>query len=445
MAKLAGLFIIVSLVAGLPIVARSQAPSPGTSLTLTGAIHYAIEHSPSLAASARQVDEAQARVDQAKAQHRITISFNSTATGSNASVIQPPPSQETFGTWQNSISVPVPIGSRPQLAIQQAQAQFSAAQAQYASARLAMATQVASDYYDILRKQALLDIAKEAKTQADQQLSEAQRRYKVGDGPELDILRAQVPDSTADSNVNSTQNDLTASLQALNSAMGRDPDTPVTIDSAQTVTMPSTAVVPGGNLASSMSVVPGGNLADVRQEALDSSADVRAADAAVTAQQSAVRSAHKWREPALTLQASDMRGNDETSFSRQDSVQASVTVPLDDGGLAQAQAREADAMLAQLKASSDAARRDVVVNVSKAYLDAMSAQSAAQSAATAESTAETTYKKTIEGYHNGLFPFSDVLTAEIALNQARAASAQAVYQEESATTNLLLLTGKQPI
>src|SRR5205085_7417492 len=116
-----------------------------------------------------------------------------TGSGSNADVYQPPPPHETFGTLQNTLTVPIPIGGRERLAIRQAREELAVAQAQYESARLTLTGQVSTAYYNLLRQQALLQIAQENLAAAQRQLSEAQRRNAAGDVPNLDVTRAQVP------------------------------------------------------------------------------------------------------------------------------------------------------------------------------------------------------------------------------------------------------------
>ena len=149
--------------------------------------------------------------------------------------------------------------------------------------------------------------------------------------------------------------------------------------------------------------------------------------ATVRADQAALASARLFAEPAFSLQAIDIRSNDQTSFSRVDTVQAAVTVPLSDGGLGRAQVREAEAALSGAQAQEETARRTVLVTVSAAYLTAQSTRSQVAAALVARDVAQISYDKTRLGYENGLFPLSDVLNAQAALRQAQIAYTQALY------------------
>src|SRR5205085_187819 len=112
---------------------------------------------------------------------------------SAGAAVPPPgtaPAHETFYSVQNTLTIPLPIGARPRLAVQQAQAELEAARAQYDGARLTLAQDVGTAYYDLLRRQALLQIAQETLATAQRQLEETQRRLTAGDVAPLDVTRA---------------------------------------------------------------------------------------------------------------------------------------------------------------------------------------------------------------------------------------------------------------
>lgn len=416
----------VALLAGWPQKnSKAQQTPAGASLSLEAATTAALASSPTTRAGAQQLAQAQAKVAQAEAQRRLQITFNSAASGSNGRVIQGPPDQETFGTLQNTLTVPLPFGARPRLAVTQAQAQFAAAQAQYAAARLALVGQVDTAYYNLLRNEALLQIAQETQTQANRQLVAAKRRNRAGDVPALDVLRAQVPVASAQSGLYGAQNAVAVARQTLNGLIGHSLEAPLAI----------------GAVAPSQIVLPY-TLEQARALALQYSPDVRAADATIRADEAALQSARLSREPTFALQASDTRSGDQTAFSRLDTVQASVTVPLSDGGLARGQIQEAQAALTQAQAQAEGARRTALVTVSGAYLTAQSAQQQVASAQVARSIAQTVYEKTRLGYDEGLFPLSDALNAQTALAQARISETQAVYDAAVAIRVLENATGR---
>jgi outer membrane protein TolC len=405
-----------------PSAASVPAPAVAalaTPMTLATATSSALATNPSARASGYQFEQAQAKLAQAQAQLRSQITFSSSVGVSNAAVIQPPPGNETFGIFANSINVPLAVGRRNRLAVDQATAQLDAARAQFDAARLTLSAQVSANYYDVLRKQALLLIAQDTEASAQRQLSDARKRFAAGDVPELDVLRAQGPVSTAEAARYAAENAVAIARQTLNATLGR------TLDEA--VGVAELAAPP---------VSPAVTLTAARDQARQNNPDVRAALATVHADEIARRVAGLSREPVYGLQASDVRSNDQTGFSRLDNVQATVTIPLSDGGLAKAQAREADAALLQARAQADTAGRTAEATASAAYLNLQSSVRQIAAADTARQIATTAYDKTRQGYESGLFPLSDVLNAQSALTQARIAYTQALYDAAVATVTL---------
>ena len=177
-------------------------------------------------------------------------------------------------------------------------------------------------------------------------------------------------------------------------------------------------------------------LDEARHLALQYSPTVRSADATVRANEAALRAARRWREPGLSLQAIDLRSSDKTAFSREDTVQAMLTLPLSDGGVGRARTREAQATFEQARAQAELARRTALVTVSSAYLTAQSSARQIDAAGVAQEMAQTAYEKTVIGYRNGQFPLTDVLNAQSALTQARIAYRQAVYDAAVAISTL---------
>ena len=398
----------------------------GPVLTLADAVAEGLANNPTVRTNSAQVTATEARLAQARAQRRLQISFNSTVTGNNAAVATPPPAHETFGTLQNTLTIPLPFGEKPSLAERQAQALLTAAQAQYQTARLALSTQIITAYFDVLRKQALLQIAQENYQEALRQEHDAKLRNQAGDVAQLDVLRAEVPVAAANSSLLQAETAARLSEQALNNVVGRSLDEPVRV------------LLPVGPPLS-----PEITLERARALVEKASGEIKAADANVAAQEAALRTARLWRAPALALTLSDLRSGDVTGLSRQDTIGASFTIPLTDGGLGRAQVREAEAMLTQTMAQADVTRRSVLANISSGYLTAESSRSQVEAARVARDIAQVTYDKTVLGNSKGLFALTDVLNAHTALVQARIQYAQAVFDGAAANSLLEIALGKE--
>ena len=348
---------------------------------------------------------------------------------SNAKVIQPPPSRETFGTLTNTLSIPLPLGRKPRLLSDQSVALSDAAEAQQNAAQLALAGQIGTAYYDLLRKQALLHVANDTLATAQRQQGDSEKRFRAGDAPELDVLRSRSPVATAQAVVNQAENAVLVARETLNSLIGKPLDDPLTI-----ATVDETVV----NKPLPMT------LEEAKRQAREASPDVRIADANVRAAKLGRQVAGQARAPGYSVELSDARSNDQTGFSRLNSIQASISIPLSDGGLAKAQAREADAALKQAEAQAETARRTAETTASVAYVTARSSITSIASAQLARDIAQTAYDKTARGYQSGLFPLTDVLSAQSALTQARIAYIQAVYDAAAAENTLDVALGVLP-
>lgn len=414
-------FLLVGILGATSAFAQAPAPTP---LDLTHAIDTANAQNPSVISARRAYEQALARVDQARAQTRPGVDFTSSVAGSDANLVTPPPPHETFATVQNSIDVPLPIGRRPTLALTQSRAQAAAAQAVFDGARRAVLGQVIADYFALLKAQAQVRDAQAVVDDAERQLDESRLRNKAGDVPDLDVDRAGTPVATAQSALIQARAAAQVARQTFSAALGYPVDSPVDVSEI--------ASTPPGDVSE----------ADVLHIAVEHSADVRAARFNIDSDRAAIETAKLWRNPALAIQVIDSRSGDVTSFSREDTVQATVTVPLSDGGLAQGQKEEAEAALGQAQADLDAATLAAQAAAAAAYVDADSARRVADANRTTLGIAQTAYDKTALGYKNGLFPLTDVLDAQASLVQARNAYTQSLYDAAEAAAQLDLLLGR---
>ena len=389
--------------------------SASGNLTLKDIISQTLMSNPASLASGEQLRQAESAVRAAQAQQHFQLSFNSAAGVSNADVIQPPPSRETFGAIQNTLTIPLLIGPKAADNVNEATGSLSAAQASYRSSELALAGKAASAYFDLLKKRDLASVTQENLDTANQELKDAQQRNNAGDIPELDVLQAQVPVSSDQATFLQAQADAEVAQETLNDLLGRPLDAPL-------------AVVDETGAQQS----PNYSIEDARTRALAASADVSAAVAQVSSDEAARDAAKRFADPAVSLQAIDLRSRDVTSFSREDTLQASVTLPIDDGGLGKATVDSAAEALEQARREVEMARRATLTSVSSAYITVQSSLAEVAATAEAQEIAQKTYDKTRLGYENGLYPLVDAITAENALAQARSAAVESLYDAASA-------------
>jgi outer membrane protein TolC len=415
-------FGVPLLLAAVKITALGQEKADdqvSLSVTLQESLALAMKDNPNAVAAKQQYLEAVAALGEATAARRLQITFNSTGSYSNAAIDRPPPAEENFGTVQNSISVPLPIGAKPGLLVTEAQHQQEMAHAQLDLFQQNLARSVASAYYNLLLQQLLLSAANDSLQTATREESDTKNRNTAGEAPTLDVMQATVRTASAQTEDLRVQQAVTVAQEAFNDLMG------VPIDEMVTVQMQTAQ--PAAPLMS---------LSDARLAALKNSPDLKAALEATASEQAVLEATKRYNDPQVSIQALDARSGDVTSFSRQDSLQASVTVPIDDGGVGHEQIKSAAATLAQAIAAEESVRKSVLLATSSDYVAVQGSLALVELTSAARDLAQATYEKTLLGYQSGLYPLSDTLAAQSALAQARTDYAQAVVSAASAAFSL---------
>ena len=207
---------------------------------LESAEKAAVQTNPSILAAWQQREQAQQKVREAEAQGRPAGQLRSQQPGAARRRNPAPADEETFTAVQNSLTVNLPPGDRPRLAVLQAQAQMDAATAQFKLSERALLDQVDSAYYDVLRNQALLQTALDTQTEATRQLQDATRRHAAGDVAQLDVLRAQVPEASARAGVLQAANTLDIARETFNSLVGSAPEASIElVDDAEVSNAPA--------------------------------------------------------------------------------------------------------------------------------------------------------------------------------------------------------------
>jgi len=387
--------------------------------SLSDFVNLVLKVNPASVSALEAETQAEDALKEAQAQRHFQLSFTSSGGASNAAVIQPPPSKETFGQIQNTLTVPIPVGSKPDVEVDEAEQLLSAAKASYLSAELDLAKKAVSAYFDYLMKQAAVTNARSDLDSSNRDLSDAQKRFRAGDIPELDVEQAQVPVATDQAALVDAQSDASIALETVNDLIDQPLDQPISLtDWTDPPDAPSYSVV------------------TARTMAVAASPDLASVEATVRSDEAAFEAAKHYNDPAISLQAIDLRSGDQTSFSREDSLLAAVTLPLDDGGFGKATLAQTASALDAAKAEAESTRKAVISAVSSDYLKAQNGVAEVNAALVARDFAESTYQKTLAGYENGLYPVVDTLTAQKELSEAKTAYVQALYTAAESTTVL---------
>ncbi|MFQ5636594.1 MAG: TolC family protein [bacterium] len=123
--------------------------------------------------------------------------------------------------------------------IKQSKASYNAMSSNLASARQNVYTRVKQRYFELLKAVNLEREYNEAVKRSKEQLNRTQSMYEIGSVAQVDVYRSEVTLGNDQINAISQKNIVKIARGNLNVAMGRDPETPITITEMEIATQPS--------------------------------------------------------------------------------------------------------------------------------------------------------------------------------------------------------------
>jgi outer membrane protein TolC len=260
---------------------------------------------------------------------------------------------------------------------------------------------VARAYYDVLRAQAQVGVAKDTLKLTQDELKQAQVRFRVGEVTKTDVLRADVEVARAERAVITSENSLQLTLTVLARTIG--------------VREPLRVVEPTPPVSS------GKPYARLLEEAYKNRPDLRAQDAAVDVarqRRNLVRARYfpsvgaLWQFPKL----------DSPTFANRDefwTLTLNFQVPVFDGGVRELDLQEQEENLAQAQLQLDLLKKNVGVEVKQTLLAVETLTATLETLKKEVTLAQENYDITSKQYRVGLATSLDVNTALNTLNQVR--------------------------
>lgn len=214
---------VVFVLSPLAAAAQPSDRNPVPATPLAALVAQVDASNPELAAARRDVDASIARIRPAGAPPDPTVS-----TGYMSGFLRPPffPSATTpDGFWQFGVTQDIPYPGK--LAARTAIASGVAEQARWRVEvkRVALVTALKTAYADLELAERSLEILDATRGVLDQAHSHADTRFRVGRGPQQDVLRAQLEISMLTERRTMLRRDRRTALAALNAVLGRAPDT----------------------------------------------------------------------------------------------------------------------------------------------------------------------------------------------------------------------------
>lgn len=298
------------------------------------------------------------------------------------------------------------------------QAAFALASTEYdlLDAQRAERVKASGQYYTALKAYAAVQVREEDFAAARADLHAAQVRFKSGDAPRLDVVRAQVAVASSQAALATAQVDFQNAQNAVSVETGEPLQAFVSMSP-----VPQTAPPPAE-----------AGRAVARALALRS--DLASAEQLTRAEEAAVGAAQRGTMPAITVSAGYTTGVDSGVQVRGPSASVTVAVPLSQAAAARVAAERA--RLAQAQHKAESIRRQIMVDVGAAARTYAASIQAAQSARRARIAAEQELRATETGYRDGASSSLDVTDARRTYVAAALDELNAVYAQAQASATL---------
>ncbi|CUU37441.1 MAG: TolC family protein [Armatimonadetes bacterium] len=285
--------------------------------------------------------------------------------------------------------------------------------------------QTARAYFEVLRRQELLQVADETVRRAETILQAVRAQAEVGTAPAKDVLQAEADLANARVQQIQARNALRLAETDLKRLLGWSAEKP--LPALQKVENPATAPVSE-------------TLQALWEQARRQRPDLRATELSAQSARLALEIARMNSLVQLRLSVSGFREFDPDTRT-QGQIQILASYPLFDGGLLRANLREAEASYRGALFRLTQAERDAYAEVESAYLSVQETRERLSAAQLALAAAQRNYEAARDAFQEGAGTLIEVLTAQLALTTAQTNFVQAVYDSALADLQLRYATG----
>ena len=400
------------MIGAIILAAAAAAVQQFAGLPLSSALDNAIRISPDVAQARARVSENQSLLAAARgaAAPSLQASYAAAPQGGNAN--------NTIEQSLVTLGAGVTLGDYLSYLPLVRQAQFTLMAAQYdlLDAQRTEREKTIGLYYGALTAVATVGLQRENLAGARSDLRAAQLRFRAGDVPRLDVVRAEVALANARASLD------TAQAGAANAESALSVETGIAQHALQRLEG-TAAIAP-----------PPTDPQKAVERALAQRSDLSSARQAVNAEEAAVRAAQRGVFPAITVNAGYTRGYDSGVLVSGPSASVNVNLPLSHAAADRVGAERARLAQAQYKQAS--LERSITVAVSSAARTYVESVRAVQSARTARIAAEQELRATQIGYRSGASSSLDVADARRTYIQAALAEVTAIYAQAQAAATL---------
>ena len=309
-------------------------------------------------------------------------------------------------------------------AVRQASASLRSAQAEQGAAERTERIAVARAYFDALKTAAVLSARQDALSLAESELRAAQTRYRSGDVPRVDVVRAQVAVARASADEETATADDVNARDALRVETGAADAALASTAAGPPPQVPPLALDPDAAAALALRLRP----------------EVSAAQSAVDASVSALHSAQFGAIGPITVSSGYATGVDSGQRVAGSAVSAQITVPLPLGTAARVS--QAKAAVDEAKAHLAGVQRTIALETAASARSLIAADRAAAATARARDAAREALGAIELGYRSGAASGLDVFQARSTYTQAQVDALTAFYDEAAAAAAFDVESGR---
>jgi outer membrane protein len=280
---------------------------------------------------------------------------------------------------------------------------------------------VQSGYYNILRAEALVTVAKAAVDQSKEQLRVTDAQKAAGVVAEFDVLRARTQLANNEQSLISAKNQVTIAKNAFANTLGIDPNTPVTL------TPPTDEPK-----------LPEKTENDLIASALSQRVEMKQLDLALDKANTNVKLSHRGLDPSMAASVSAGYNPKPNAFSAKTTgaFGLSLSYPLGDGGSTKAQIEGAKSDVRQVQIQQDQYLRGIRAEVSQAFVAVTDAAERLESARRTVEQAREAFRLAGVRFKAGVDTQLSVNDAQTQLTQSETNVVNARYDFHTALARL---------
>ena len=418
----------------VPMALRGQAQPPPLSIDLADALNRARAFSPQFQAAGIAASLAREEKVQAKAGLIPTVEAVNgyTYTQGNGTPEGVFVSNNGVHVYDEQAAVHSEVYSfAKQAAYRQTIAAEAAARARLDVARRGLGATVITSYFGLVAAQRHVANARRSLDEARAFEDITQKQEQGGEAAHADVVKAQYQRSQRERELAEALTNVEKARLALAVLIFQD------LNQAFTVVDDLQADAP-------VALPP-----EIRQQAVASSPDIRAAQSAIEQAGFGIKTARAGFLPTFSVDY--FYGIDAHQYAVRDPeghrnlgnvVQATVTVPVWNWGATRSKVRQAELQRQQAELDLRFAQRQIDANTSSFYLEAQAARAQIQNLRASADLAEESLRLTILQYQAGEATALEVVTAQSTVNDARNAYDDGLARYRLAQGNIDLLTGR---